>query len=549
MRIIGRLSILSLVVLLAASCSKPEPPIADGDPVPAGGGAINLEQGWSGEVQQRAWFGSFGSRLIPTAWLKALQWQGHDQTFMSDAHMDALGFLIESPSAANPNGFPVGFTQISDPDGLNWAGLGCAACHTGEVRFRGQRIRLDGGQGLIDFSTFESDLIESLKAVQSNADSFAGFADALGTAPGDRPALEKQLDALIESLTARHSMNQTDVAYGHGRLDAFGQIFNAVAVDFLGLPQNRKAPDAPVSFPVLWDAPHLDVVQWNGSAPNAGPGPLLQNVTTALAVYGSLDISKSAGVDGYASSIDFRHLDQIEDDLYALKSPQWPQTILGALDLQRVQRGERIYTEACVSCHTLSDRNDPKRELKAVITTVDEVGTDPRMADNFLASKSASGRFQGKKVGVLFGPELSAEAQTSDLVIHAAVGAALGHPLASVRDAVGSFHRVLKTPADQPTRGYKARPLSGIWASAPYLHNGSVPNLVELLTPPAERVAEFSLARREFDPTVVGFANSPTQATDLFDTRLPGNSNAGHAYGTELDSASKAALLEYLKSL
>jgi cytochrome c peroxidase len=167
-----------------------------------------------------------------------------------------------------------------------------------------------------------------------------------------------------------------------------------------------------------------------------------------------------------------------------------------------------------------------------------------------LPANPQAARFQGKKVGVLFGPELSAEAQTSDLVIHAAVGAALGHPLASVRDAVGSFHRVLKTPADQPTRGYKARPLSGIWASAPYLHNGSVPSLAELLKAPGERVTAFAVGSREFDPATVGLAASPAATgSSTFDVSLPGNSNSGHTYGTGLDADSKRDLLEYLRSL
>lgn len=537
--------LVGLAVLLSA-CNRQAPAPSDNEGASSKTGVVLLDQGWNDEVRQRAWFTSFGSRLAPTAWLKALQWQG--QPFMGDVHLDALGFLIEKPGPGNPNGFPIGFTQEADPNGQAWTGLGCAACHTGEVRHRGKRIRVDGGQGMIDFTAFESELLQSLEATQSDL-GFAAFADALKTPPADRPALRQALDALIASLDTRHEMNRVEVPYGHARLDAFGQIFNAVAVQFLGLPDNRRAPDAPVSFPVLWDAPHLDVVQWNGSAPNAGPGALLQNVTTALAVYGSLDIAKREGLDGYASSIDFKHLDRIEDDLYALQSPQWPADILGNLDAQKVQRGRNIYARECLSCHALSDRNDAKRELKAIITSADEVGTDPRMADNFLTSVSDSGAFEGQKVGVLFGPDLKPKAQTSDLVIHAAVGAALGHPLASVRDAVGSFHRVLSAPAGQPTRGYKARPLSGIWASAPYLHNGSVPNLAQLLTPPADRTQAFSLQQPEFDPVLVGFGSAASDATNRFDITLPGNSNTGHVYGTELDAQSKADLLEYLKSL
>jgi mono/diheme cytochrome c family protein len=390
-------------------------------------------------------------------------------------------------------------------------------------------------------------MIASLRATLANEERWARFVAALAPDNDQRPGLREDVRELADRLDARHRMNQVEVAYGPGRLDAFGQIFNAVAAQFLGVPENARTPDAPVSIPVLWDAPHLDLVQWNGSAPNAGPGPLLQNITTALAVYGSLDIGRRAGIDGYASSIDFSHLDQIENDLYALQAPQWPQDVLGALDRERLTRGAGIYAQQCQSCHALSDRNDPKRKLKATITPVEEVGTDPRMAQNFLASESASGAFAGRKQGVVFGPVLGARAQTSDLVVHAAVGAALGHPLQSVRDAVGSLHTVIDTPLDPRPDGYKARPLSGIWSSAPYLHNGSVPNLTELLAAPGERSTQFPVGSRTFDPERVGL--DPTAPGSTFDTSLPGNSNAGHLYGTTLTDADRRDLLEYLKSL
>jgi hypothetical protein len=95
--------------------------------------------------------------------------------------------------------------------------------------------------------------------------------------------------------------------------------------------------------------------------------------------------------------------------------------------------------------------------------------------------------------------------------------------------------------------GYKARPLNGIWATAPYLHNGSVPNLAELLKPPAERVKTFHLGSQEYDPVNVGFKDDP--ADPLFDTTADGNSNAGHDYGGKLTADERKDLLEYLKSL
>ena len=95
--------------------------------------------------------------------------------------------------------------------------------------------------------------------------------------------------------------------------------------------------------------------------------------------------------------------------------------------------------------------------------------------------------------------------------------------------------------------GYKARPLNGIWATAPYLHNGSVPNLVELLKPAAQRVKTFHVGSQEFDPVNVGFKDDPNQP--LFDTNVDGNTNTGHEFGTDLNPEQRRQLLEYLKSL
>jgi hypothetical protein len=89
--------------------------------------------------------------------------------------------------------------------------------------------------------------------------------------------------------------------------------------------------------------------------------------------------------------------------------------------------------------------------------------------------------------------------------------------------------------------------LNGIWATAPYLHNGSVPTLKELLKKPEDRIGKFRVGDREFIPEEVGFRYD--QGPFEFDTALPGNSNAGHAYGTDLPLEDRESLLEYLKSL
>jgi hypothetical protein len=93
--------------------------------------------------------------------------------------------------------------------------------------------------------------------------------------------------------------------------------------------------------------------------------------------------------------------------------------------------------------------------------------------------------------------------------------------------------------------GYVAIPLDGLWIRAPYLHNGSVPNLEALLTPPAQRPKTFFRGYDVFDPNKVPDTG---QKWFLYDTALAGNSNAGHTYGTTLSGDDKHALIEYLKT-
>ena len=444
----------------------------------------------------------------------------------------------------------MGFSRDRDDDGQQWVGLTCAACHTGEVHHRGTKMRIDGGQALLDFAAFEDGLIAAMSATVADGPRFESFARAVGAAEGDAfYRLREALVARTQALAARQRMNATDVPYGHGRLDAFGQIFNAAAVEFIAQPDNRRSPDAPVSYPVLWSAPHLDVVQWNGSAPNADPGPLFQNVTTALAVYGQIEMRADAGAHGYASSVDFDNLARIQNWIYQLKSPRWPEHILGDISAARAARGQALYAEHCQACHALADRDDPKRKLEATLTPLPVIGTDPTMAENFLSGRSDSGFLEGAKTAYLAGDVIAARTPTINIVVHAAMGAALRHPVEATRAALIDYHSVYKAKIDAHPDYYKARPLDGIWASAPYLHNGSVPTLYDLLTPPPDRPERFYVGGRELDTVRVGLESGPGAGRSLFDTRRRGNGNGGHEFGTQLGEPDRMALLEYLKTL
>jgi hypothetical protein len=76
-----------------------------------------------------------------------------------------------------------------------------------------------------------------------------------------------------------------------------------------------------------------------------------------------------------------------------------------------------------------------------------------------------------------------------------------------------------------------------------------VPNLYQLLLPPAQRVQRFDVGSHVFDTEAVGYVSEREDETFLFDTRLPGNSNAGHDYGTGLTTDQRWDLIEFLKTL
>ena len=102
------------------------------------------------------------------------------------------------------------------------------------------------------------------------------------------------------------------------------------------------------------------------------------------------------------------------------------------------------------------------------------------------------------------------------------------------------------------TDGYANHPLDGIWLRSPYLHNGSIPTLRDLLEPPERRPAVFYRGYDVFDQAKVGFVSDVEQADGRtffrYDTSVPGNGNGGHIYGTQLSDDDKRAVVEYLKT-
>jgi mono/diheme cytochrome c family protein len=185
----------------------------------------------------------------------------------------------------------------------------------------------------------------------------------------------------------------------------------------------------------------------------------------------------------------------------ALEAPVFPSTI----DTELAAMGQNLFTQHCESCH---GRYGADEYYPNVLVGLEEVGTDPHYAQHFLDYDDLSRWYNA-----------SWYSQGSSL---------------------------------QPSAAYIAPPLDGIWASAPYFHNGSVPTLLAVLDP-GERpmVWKRSFDSRDYDWDKLGwnFIHSNNDDPDAYDTSRQGYSNQGHLYGEVLSSAQQLALLEYLKTL
>lgn len=211
--------------------------------------------------------------------------------------------------------------------------------------------------------------------------------------------------------------------------------------------------------------------------------------------------NKSAGIGAGSTpdSLDVPALDRIAAWIRDLQPPSFPEA---RIDRSLAQRGRSVYEANCAVCHAFG-----AAQVGQVVPQA-QVGTDPERVNSFTA-------------------ELAQRMLT--------IGT--GKPW--------QFKRFRKTD------GYANMPLDGIWLRAPYLHNGSVPTLRDLLKPVDQRPKVFYRGYDVYDFTNLGWVSSGPEAERTgfrFDTSLKGNSNAGHTYGVNLSEADKDALIEYLKT-
>jgi hypothetical protein len=258
--------------------------------------------------------------------------------------------------------------------------------------------------------------------------------------------------------------------------------FGLLAAVLFGDPQ----PYAPVKYGLVWNVENRHWVHWDGNTRS----PLGRNLLASLGL--------GAPLIGRHGDLKFLLIQRQTDLSERIRTPRYPFPI----DDGAAQRGATHYQVRCASCH-----DGPETDERLHVPS--EIGTEPLRAALFTQTQA---------------------------------------------DHFNKFLADLETPGYQPpqqpglrsTQKYWAATLAGVWARSPYLHNGSVRTMQQLLTPPSARAKTFRRGSRLYDSAQMGYTD---EGTYLFDTASPGNSNAGHDYGTDLSPARKRELIEYLKTL
>jgi hypothetical protein len=561
-----------LGVLLTLACCAPFAQTA-AQTVPK-----TMDQGskWSRTTRDEFYSQDQGSRLMPLRWIKALK-QPSGEPFLA-ANLDRYGYL---PNPASKDGLPVGFTTNTG-NNTTYVGMNCAACHTRQIDVAGTSYRIDGGPAIIELQSFQTDLDTAVNTVLSDDAAFDQFAIAiLGSAPtpSDKQKLHDDLTAWFVPFHAITGSLPAAAPWGPGRADCISLIFNRVSGLDIGppptymIPENIKPADVPVRFPFVWNAWIQDFTQWPGFAPNGNKlFGLSRNVGEVIGVFAEFhpfkDPSKLLKVNySRDNSANFPGLNKLEDLITKLGPPKWP----WVLDQALVARGRVLYqtkdtehgNQSCEDCHGIAKGKFRSVFHRTWATPIMDVGTDSREI-NLLDSQVKTGVLEGARIlGIVSIPLKPVDSAKSVLVL--SVGGSILQNYFTLGLPGGSSGQLSETGQPNPAANasgtasasgsfpYESRVMQGIWAAAPYLHNGSVPTLTELLTPDSQRVSEFMVGPA-YDIEKVGLAAQQTKfnytlkTTDCAD-RNSGNSRCGHNYGTNFSAADKKALLEYLKSL
>jgi len=416
---------------------------------------------------------------------------------------------------------PVG-VSMRNVRGIDLVYLNCASCHTGTVRDSpGAPARVIPGMPAntfdlgawgrfltaipLDQKFTAQRFLDQIRVMQDDSHRVVEKPDLINRLIFQYAAVSLMRDRLL-MLRQRLGFINT-ASWGPGRVDTF----NAPKA-LLNFPMERADPKeliGNVDFPSIWhQGPRKGMqLHWDGNNTSVD----------------ERNLSAAFGTGAYPPTLDTERVLRTAKWLESASPPSYPYPIDGAL----AKQGASTYQQRCAHCHGTREppfRHNPPGpdEYVGTVVPLSNIGTDPARFDSYtwLLAVNQSTLYAGYEKDWGFDPPYPQR-----------------------------FSHFRKT------KGYANSPLDGIWLRAPYLHNGSVPNLRELLDPSAARTKFFYRGNDVFDPENVGFVSNILEQEGRhffpFDTNQPGNSNRGHegsAYGTDLPREQKQALIEYLKT-
>ena len=528
---------------------------------------IYLDQAWSQAERELFYQLPQGSSIASYDIFLNLEVPGSQEPFRSDANSERLGLIPQAANPrTNPDGLPVGFTKNVVTEG-RWkgetVGPNCAVCHTAQLTYKGKKIRIDGGHGnLFDFDGYIEAFDDAFQATLNDTAKFDRLAARIGASSADaKSELRKRFETEAGRLhyyRTRAAISQTP--WGPGRADCATLIMNRLMSVEPRIPENMSTASAPTKIPFIWNSAQGLWTQWGGWAQD----PLFRNYGETLGVYLPMDLQSMTPEQGlFDSAAAILNLQTLEDTIWRLAPPKWPEEVLGKIDREKVAQGKDLFAQNCVSCHNsypytwTAPNKYGKRFIQVGLLPAKYMGTDTQQllsVKEFMITGDLSAYLPPPYTGKAVVP-----ADVFKRTLAARLAAKAVEPLklgeAEAADLHG-FHELPQPPA--PVDVWKAAPRDGVWATPPFLHNGSVPSLYEMLIPAKERTKKFYVGR-EFDPIKVGIDTSGNSGTFLLDTSLPGNSNAGHSFedgprgdgvvGPLLTDEQRWAIVEYLKSI
>jgi len=392
---------------------------------------------------------------------------------------------------------PIGLSKVTI--GYERVGINCAMCHAGSLRASADTV-----PSILPGAPAHQLVAEQYLRFLTDAAADARFTSTTILTEISKnyrlPLLERELyrfviiprtrTALLR-LREQGAWMHSRTEWGRGRLDRV----NPIKFRRLDQPVDDTVGTAD-TMPVWNLKAHTGPYFWDGMNPD-----LREAVVSSASADGASTTWLDRDFGGWDND-DAREgssLRRVMNYISSVPSPKFPLSIEQGL----ASSGAAVFRTECASCHA---PGSPRFER---VVPVSEVGTDRHRLDAWTTNAASA---------------------------YNALGA--GHDW--------RFSKFAKT------EGYVAVALQGLWARGPYLHNGSVPTVADLLEPAAARPTQFWRGYDVIDPDRLGFVSTTPEAQRAgtpFDTTRPGNSNAGHAYGTTLAPELKRALLEYLKTL